>query len=480
MSELTLYNTAQYDLSYEEHGAYQSFFFKYRIAFILFSAFLFLVFSIYAESLAIYPCFILFGCIGCMLSAFQGRIGIKLFTTVYSISSIFAIILFFLFKLQYGLPYQGGGSDGLAYEIHAEKIKNVLFHYDTEEIGQIIDQPYHNSKGYIYFIAQLMKLSDLFGGFHTMIARLFNVNLLALSSVLIYTIAKKISLFRQQAINCALVTGLFPIMIYTAVQSYRDIPVLFILLLSVLLALNFLESRFILKRLFIIGCFYLLILVAMEFRLLNVINIAGMLVVALFIKLAALKRISNLHILFAVGVFFFFSIIILSSELAIFVELINKLDSSGTDLAEGVDRSAEGGLSLILFNLPVPYKYIATVFYSFITPLPIVYAKDLDWNFLSLGTIYQFLFIPFVLAGIKNTFRSRAMLPVFMMLLISYIGYVFGTFTFRHITYVVPFAAIYGTIGYEKYKQHKRVIFSVAGGILFFLIFMYYIIKIIF
>lgn len=467
----------KHSLIQEKSWGIQTILFKYRIAFLSFSALIVLFFSIYTGSTAIYPCFILFGCLGCFLSIFQGRFAVRLFTLIYSIASIFAVIFFFIFKLQYGLPYQGGGSDGLAYEIHAEKIKNTVFSYDAEEIGLIINKPYHNSKGYIYFIALLMRFSDFFGGFHTMIARLFNVNILALSSVFIYTIAKKISLSKKQAIDCALVTGMFPIMIYTAVQTYRDTLILFIILFSLFLALTFILTKSIIKQLFFIACFYPLILFLLEIRFLNVINIIGILLVSLLIKIFSIERFSNFNILFCVVVLIIFSIPVFYSDFAVFVELVNKLDSSASDLAEGIDRAGEGGLSLILFNLPTPLNYFGSLFYSFITPLPILYTTDFDWNFLSIGTIYQFLFIPYIFLGIKYSYRSAFMLPLFFAFLVSFVGYVFGSFTFRHITYIVPFAAIYGTIGYEKFKKYRKIIWQALSILLFFLMLTYYMIK---
>lgn len=453
---------------------------KYGSFFILISTFSILLFSFYAKSISVFSCFIFFGCIGCLFSSFQKRIGIKIFTFVYSISTIFSIILFFLFELQYGSPYQGGGSDGIAYEGFASEIKNLIIYYDAKEIGSIINQPYHNSKGYIYIISILMKISDLFGGFHTMIPRLFNAALLSLCSVLTFNIAKKVTLERRQAINCALVIGLFPIMLYTAVQPYRDIIILFILLLSVLLALNFIESKFNLNKFIIFVCYCFLVIVILEIRQLNVINVVSMFLAALLIKVLHLKRISNLHILFTAIATGLLIAIIYSSNLAIVLEFINTLDSSQSHLSDGVDRAGEGGLSLILFNLPSPFKYFASTLYSFITPLPILYTIGFEWNFLSLGTIYQFLFIPFVLLGVKSTFRSREMLPLLLMFMITYVGYVFGSFTFRHITYIVPFAAIYGSIGYEKYKHLRKFIWFIAGWLLVFLVLTYYSIKVIY
>lgn len=467
----------QNDLIREENGNPQSFFINYRSLFLLLSSVMLLVFSIYEGSLAIYPCFILFGCIGCMLSAFRGRNAVKLFTTTYSISCIFAIVFFIIFKVQNGTPYHGGGSDSLAYEIYASEIKNAVFNYDAEAIGEIINAPYHNSKGYIYLVSLLMRLSDLLGGFHTMIPRLFNASLLGGCSVIVYSIAKKISLTSAQALNSALVTGLFPIMIYISVQTFRDIGIVFILLLSVYFSISIINSKSMFKRLILILLFIPLLLIITQFRLANTINLGIVLVIACLVKFFSVKRIFNRQILFAFAGLIIIYLLLLPYDLPLIFDLIARLDSSQSALSEGLDRASEGGLSLIIFNLPVPFNYLGSLFYSFITPLPIIYTADVGWNFLSIGTIYQFIFIPFIFAGLKNTYRSGLMLPLLVMFLLCFGGYVFGSFTYRHITYIVPFAAIYSVIGYEKHKKQRWVIWPVMLGGLFLLILAYYFIK---
>lgn len=454
-----------------------SVFLKYRIAIIALAFLSILLFAIGFFSISIFVCFLLFGLLGIGISTMSGSMGLKIFGLVYSSATFFAILFYFIFQLQYGIPYGGGGSDSLGYEVHAEIIAKSVLVYDAEAIGQAIDQPYHNSKGYIYFISLLIRFSDFFGGFHTMIPRLFNASLLGICSVLVFGISQKISLSLQQSINSALVTGLFPIMIYVADQSLRDIPILVLMLVSVYLAINFLITRSFFKHLFILSCFLALFLIMMQLRMLSMINIGIVLGVALFVKVFSVKKFSNKHIFLTIATAVFLYSLILTSELSVFIDLLAKLDSSATDLAEGVDRAGEGGLSLILFNLPTPFNYFGSLFYSFITPLPIVYTTDFDWNFLSLGTVYQFLYIPFVFAGIKCSYRYSLMLPVLFMFLVSFGGYVFGSFTFRHITYIVPFAAIYGVIGYERYKKQRWIIWPTLSLVLVFLLLTYYVIK---
>lgn len=455
----------------------QSFFLKYRNFFLLVSIFSILAFSIYVQSIATFVCYILFACIGLLLSFPQGRFGLKIFTIVYSISSVCAILFYFLFQFQYGSPYQGGGSDSLAYETFAAEIKNVVHSYDSEAIGQTINEIYHNSKGYIYLISLLMRLSDLLDGYHPMIARLFNASLLGGSAVIVYSLAIKILLSSRQAFNSAMVTGLFPIMIFVGVQSLRDIPIVFLMLLSVLISTSLIKSKGFFRSFFLMLLFIPLVLVVMEFRLTNTINIGIVLFVGISVKFFSIRKISNMQIAFAVICLFGVYNFLLRYDLPLFIDLIGRLDSSQSALSEGLDRAGEGGLSLILFNLPVPFNYFGSLFYSFITPLPIIYPDNIDWNFLSVGTIYQFVFIPFIFIGLKNTWRTGLMLPLLAMFLICFGGYVFGSFTFRHITYIVPFAAIYGVIGYNKYQSQRWVIWPSMFGVLVFLIFSYYLIK---
>ena len=450
---------------------------RYRVPAIFIACVFIIAYSLVNLSFSTFVSFIFFGLIGVGISAIYGRLAIKLFTLIYAVSSIACVIFYVIFLIQYKIPYGGGGSDSLAYEQLALLLRNSNWHYNSEEIGMMIGLPYHNSKGYIYLINLLIRFGDIFSGFDTMMPRLFNCTILGLSSVVVYSICNKISLTTRQALNSGLITGFFPIMIYVSVQPLRDIPITFMLLIAVSASISIIKTQIALKRLVCTLLFVPLFFIIMEFRLFNAINIGLVLLVGWIVYLFAVKKLSNFHLLLLIAGFALIYTALSFIDLPLAINLVSKLDSSSTDLAEGIDRSQDGGLSLILFNLPAPVKFFASIAYSFVTPLPIVYTKDVDWNFLSLGTIYQFLFIPFVLLGIKHAFRSRVMLPLLIMFLISYISYVFGTFTFRHITYIVPFAAIYGTIGFEKFKHRRHFIWSIAGGLLVSLLFTYYVIK---
>ena len=316
--------------------------FRYRIPVILTSIVFIIAFSFIHLSLSTFISYILFGVIGLYISAYFGRKAIKLFTLVYAISTISAVSFYYIFLIQYKIPYGGGGSDSLGYENLAALLRNSNLRYNSEEIGLIIDLPYHNSKGYIYLINLFIRFGDFFGGFHTMIPRLFNCNLLGISSVIIYSICKKISLPINQALKSGLVTGLFPIMIYVSVQSLRDTPIVCILIISVSLSISIIKTKGIPKRILYTLLFVPLAFILMEFRLLNIINLFLMLIVGWFVYLFSIKRLSNFYIVSIIAGFVIVYNSLTFIDIPLAINLISKLDSSSLDLAEGVDRSVEG------------------------------------------------------------------------------------------------------------------------------------------
>jgi hypothetical protein len=453
--------------------------FRYRIPIFFISFISIVLFSIINLSLSTFISYLLFGFIGFNITALIGKDQRYIYTIVYSFATLFAIILFYIFIFHFNTPYGGGGSDSKTYENYAEIVSKNLLYYNSNDIGFIIEEPYHNSKGYIYLLSFLIRFGSLFGGFNTMIARLFNANLLALCSILIYSISKQINLSRNQKINASLITGLFPIMVFVGTQTFRDIPILFLFLISVRLAYSIMYSKSFFKILFNIITIFLIIIIMMEFRFVNILNIIIVLFASIYFKLSKSYIITYKKIILYVTLILFIFSYLLTTEIELFISLSNNLIGSGKALSEGFDRAEEDGLSLILFNLPSPIKYFAIVGYAFITPLPIIYTQSIDWNFLSLGTIFQFLFIPFVILGIKMTFRNLFMLPIFVMFIITFSGYVFGSFTFRHIVYIVPFAAIYGVIGFENYKKYKFIFWFFGSLILIGLMGTYFLIKII-
>ena len=123
-------------------------------------------------------------------------------------------------------------------------------------------------------------------------------------------------------------------------------------------------------------------------------------------------------------------------------------------LKEGA-RSSEGGISYVIFNLPQPLNSVGRIFLAALTPPPIIYNRIED-NFLSIGTAFQFLFSGFLVVGFIKIYRTTFFLPLTLAFFITFFGYAFGSFTFRHITQWFPLAVIISLIGYSQCIPRNR------------------------
>lgn len=421
------------------------------------------MFALSQGSLSTLMAYLIFGLFGFAFARVAGKAGVPLFRLVFGISVLSAVVLYLIYSSRYGLPYFIGGSDDLSYELDAEIIAKNLWLYNAEEIGWLINIPYHNSKGYIYLVSLLVRFGDSLGGFHTMIPRLFNCSMLSLASVVTYSISRQIGLLPYPAKLAALWVGLFPMMVYSAIHTFRDIPIALLLLITAKLALAISGSRQWLVPVLLSAVIVSLFFVMGELRFFYLIAMAAMLATAWFAKLWPEKRFRIASILILIIPVVITGYLLLSIELKILLDSLSAIDRYGVSLAGG--RGSEDGLAARLFSLPPPWIYIGRFTYALVTPLPILYS-NIEWNLLGAGAMAQFFFAAFVLLGIKETCRNIWLLPMLFGFAILFFGYTMGTFTFRHITAFVPFAAIYGVIGYSKFRHYRAFIFGMCAFLL--------------
>ena len=451
------------------------FFNKIKYHLLLFVIFLVGFISILELEQSIFLSFILFGIVGLAIAKTLCKYAENIFIIIYSYTVLFIVLFFFIFKLEHGVPYEGGGSDSKSYEIGAELLTNSnFFKYDVEKIGEIIEMPYHNSPGYIYVVFLLAKMSNIYGEFHTMVPRLFNAFILALSLPYLFYIGKELKLDIIASLNSAIICGIFPITTLIASQTYRDIIVMAIFIFSVYFAMKFYTSAFV-KKIHIYLIFFFLSVLILQFRFLNVLNVLSTIFTASLLSLFSIKIISVRK------AFLFISLLIISiivfNENLFIENLINTLDVYNQATSQGLDRSTENGLSLILFNLPPIVKQISVFFYATITPLPIFYTKFVEFNFLSIGTIIQFCYLPFLVIGFFNKLKNPIAAPMNILFIITLVGYVYGSFSFRHIVYLVPFAVVYISVGLNIRPNSNNLVIKVQFLVITLLIFLYYFIK---
>jgi len=407
--------------------------------------------------------FLLTGILSIIILHFTDKTAMHIFSIVYGVSCTAALILYYIYIYRFGTPYLGGGSDDLSYEALANILANNTLKYDAEEIKWLIDNPFHNSMGYIYLVSLIIRFGDFIGGFHTMMPRILNCTLLGFISVLVYSISKRIGLTLNQSKVAALWTGLFPIMIFTAIHTFRDILLVFFFLLAVQFALKIQDSNNLLKSLALSMIILIFMPIFFSMRYYYAIPLISILFFSWFSKMWRKTTLSNWSIILLCIVLVLTLNYTVKQEIFMANKLERFLTSYQSSLSIGGIRG--WGLSTNLFSLPPPLNYVAQLAYALVTPLPILY-DDIEWNILSLGTLAQFIFAPFVLLGIVASYRQVALLPILAPFLIIFFGYVYGTFVFRHITTFIPFAVIYGVFGYTSFKQYRSYIWIICFFVL--------------
>jgi hypothetical protein len=307
-----------------------------------------------------------------------------------------------------------------------------------------------------------------------MIPRLFNVFILAISCPFVFYIGLELGLDRKKATNSCIISGILPITSIVASQTYREVIVMSVFIFSVYFSIKYLNSNFY-KKIFILFIFFFLSLIILQFRFLNVINVLSTIITSLIITSLSIKKLNyqKIFLFFILLIFIYF----LFSENYLLVNLFSTLEVYNQSLIEGVDRANENGFSLILFSLPSILKELALLIYSTITPLPILYTQYIEFNYLSIGTVIQFCYMPFLFVGFYLMLDNVKAAGMNLLFLITLMGYVYGSFSFRHIVYLVPFATIYIYKGLAFMPNYNGIVLRVQLMIIIFIISMYYTLK---
>lgn len=397
----------------------------------------------------------------------------RLYLLVFCVAVLVTTSIYYLYLNRYGVPYIGGGSDDLSYERYALSLTaHHSINYNSEDIRYIIGDPSHNSPGYIYIISLLVRIGNLLGGFHTLMPRLLNCTLLGLCSVFMSLISKQLGLGTKQANFVGLATGLFPMMPFVAAHTFRDIIVTSILILTLYLAMLFVKTKKIITVIFANGIIILLTLILVDFRYLYILATLTILATCWFVRFRRKVPKSILISIILLLTIVSFSIVLNFFKNSEFASSVSAgLEYYNLDLANRSD-----GLSQKLFSLPFPWIIFGRLAYASITPLPILY-NDWEWTFLGAGSILQFFYFPFVFLGVKKIYKLNEFWPLLVGFWIIFVGYVFGTFTFRHLVVVIPFASLLAVIGYTEYKSFRSNIWIVCLILLIFASFAYFILK---
>ncbi|MBX2997177.1 MAG: hypothetical protein KF893_01610 [Caldilineaceae bacterium] len=416
------------------------------------------LFTILEASPAIFITFCLFGLAGFLISSRMGATAVNLYSVVYAFSVIAAIWIYYVYLDRYGVPYYAGGSDDLHYENWGRDTAHWLGIFDYGSIRGTSVSPSHNSVGYVYLVSLLYRLGELLGGFHTMIPRTFNAMLLGLTAVVSYGLAARLLLPRRMTLIVGLAVGLTPIMVYNTVHTFRDVWMALLLLVAVYLWTPDLATSRPGSRLWRWAITLFLVLILSEFRFLQSLILLG---VAFVGDVFATQRLSpvrqRLYAIFAFMVALVMLVLLREEILGI----SDRLSYSQENYANYRTGMADG-LSSYVFNASPPLGYVLRIGYAVITPLPIP-STQLDRLWLSVGTLLQFAFLPFVGLGLLWAIKRRYTWPMLAAFGVLFGGMAFFTFTGRHIVQFYPYGILLAALGYLHYRRYRYLIWLLLG-----------------
>lgn len=437
---------------------------------------LMLFYAFVYSSVSVVFCYFLLFLIFLIVPFKKSVVEMRLYFLAFNFAFSFSMVLFFVYIFRYEIPYLMGGSDDLEYERQGKIVSEFSGLYDRNAISDMIEYPGHNSLGYVYFLSLIIRCSDFLGGYDTMLPRLFNAAMLGYVSVITKRIVQRITEDRRYGLWAGLWAVFFPIMFYCSAHIFRDVLTLLLLMSTLYFSLE-ITLRPVVSRFYMFfsgaGCFLFVVLMT-QLRLFYVIPLLFMLLSAFFVVSARARFFKMWHLLpLLASVVAIYRVFI---DIDIVSEAISLMVFYSDHLATG-SRSSGDGLSLQIFLLPQPAQTLMRVVYAVFTPLPVWY-EDIERNLLSLGTIIQVVCCGFFVLGFGGALKDYRYLPLVIGFSLVFSSYVFGTFTFRHITQWFPLALIVGFLGYSKHKQRvlELVLVPIVALILFYFVYFFLIV----
>ena len=415
------------------------------------------VFSAVAASPVVLIAYCAFGVIGFLISNRWGTVEARTFPIVYSCNVLFVVALYLIYLQRYGSPYYIGGSDDLGFEMAAKEIASRLGPFQYSQIRGNIVSPTYNSVGYIYLLSLLYRASELFGGGHTLVPRLLNSLVLSLLSVLVLRFARiRLQLKKSISFKVGLAVGLMPIMMYISAHTFRDIIVAF-LLFALVYAWSSYTSGGVKFRLALLIGTPLCILALWETRSFSAIAASGLVFIVWYENLrshvkAESRALFSFLVLAGVGIVVF---AIGIDHWGWFINRTVRYYEHYTDYRVGLSP----GLAHLVFASPEPLSSVLRIIYASVSPFPVLTAQ-IERLWLSLGTLVQVFFLPFIGVGLWKLFKEKRLLGILVGFLGLFIGEALLSFQMRHVAMYYPFGALIVGYGYESYRQQKHALFN--------------------
>jgi hypothetical protein len=415
------------------------------------------VFSAAVGSPVVFIAYCAFGVIGLLISSRWGTVEVRAFLIVYSCNVLFVVALYLIYLQRYGAPYYIGGSDDLGFELAGKEIASRLGPFQYSQIrGNIVSSTY-NSVGYIYLLSLLYRASELFGGFHTLVPRLLNSLVLSVLGVLVLRFATvRLQLKKNISFKVGLAVGLMPIMMYISAHTFRDIIVAF-LIFALIYAWSSYTSGGTIFRLALLTGTPLCILTLWETRSFSAIAASGLVLIVWYENLrshvkAESRALFSFLVLAGVGILVF---TIGLNQWGWFINHATGYYRRYTSYRIGLSP----GLARFVFASPEPLSSFVRVIYFSVYPFP-NFTAQAERLLVSLGTIVQMFFLPFLGIGLWRLAKEKRAMPIWIGFLGLFIGVALLSFSQRQISMYYPFGVLVVGYGYECYRKQKHALLN--------------------
>lgn len=380
----------------------------------------------------------------------------KLFIIIYYLNVIAVIVLYIIYINRYGQPYFIGGSDDLTYEKDAQNVAQFLGVFDYFSIrGNVLPND-HNSIGYVYLVSLFYRLGQLLGGFHTFIPRIFNSFILALLAILVYRYAVyKSKLNSSISFVVALLVGLAPIMMYNSAHTFRDTIVAFLLFLCVYIWNDY-DKYIFSEQIILLAVTLLITFILWEMRSITVILILLLIYFSyLDQKRKKIKNFKSKQTIFFIFFILFGVLVFFYCYNQGYIEWLKNRQISYYLVYSKYRTELSKGLETYVFIAPFPLNLLYRFVYLSIFPIPSL-SKEIERLWLSIGTIIQIFFLPYVVIGLWKSLKKKQNLEIALGFVIIFISVGIFSFTFRHISMFYPFGALVAGYGYNYFQNTNK------------------------
>ena len=362
---------------------------------------------------------------------------------LFCIGVIFSSSLFFYWGEIYGSNYYLGiKSDDFNFdrfwtdgyiENYGVSPYNINDHLVAIEGGKGI---LHNSKGYVYIVILIKKLSFFFGSYHTINSIIFNIYFLLLTSVFTSKIVFHYTLNKNLERIVLFAFFLFPICIFNSSHVFRDTLISLIIVLCIWLKFYSNLNTF-------YKAFFLVIFLILLFYLRKA---SFLILLILLLPIKFNKKYFFIYIPILISVVIVSSLIFFKDFFLDLFGLVDRYNSFNVERFEGI-----GGR---IFALPFILGIIPRSLFLFFVPAPTF--NTLHGFFISISAYLQVLFFPYLWISLFNKNISGRIKLIAVVLFFSV---ALTSATFRHVLMYLPFFFILVFLQIKDEKLFKSKIY---------------------